>query len=483
MQAAPYTQSDKRPWRQLLIGVSRAVLDVCEVIELVASKRCTVLISGETGTGKEVVARALHAASDRSTVPMVAVNCTALPSNLAETELFGHAKGAFTGAHAGRIGRFEQAHRGTIFLDEIGDLPLDVQPKLLRVLQEHELQRIGSSETIKVDVRVIAASNVNLEAAVRERRFREDLYYRLNVVPIQLPALRERPEDIPLLLEHFLKKIHITEGGPLKQISDETVEFLRRLDWPGNIRQLEHAVQMAAALSGDRSLLVLDDFKTRQSIRSVHSGRGEQHISLTIPQGGIDFDQVVGNFERSLLNQALAVSGGNKARAADLLRIKRTTLLAKLKSFEERENGLCTPIPAPRAPAGLAASSTALVIEQDPSVLKLITRTLEAEGYRVLGAETNSAAVELFRCWKTHICLLVLDPSGTEEERSAPSWSELAPDLPTVEISRTTSRTHFGLHQRAKKALSCPFSPEQLRTALHELGRSATPAVETECCA
>jgi len=214
----------------------------------------------------------------------------------------------------------------------------------------------------------------------------------------------------------------------------------------------------------------------------VYPERGQQHISLTIPQGGIDFDQVVGNFERSLLNQALAVSGGNKARAADLLRIKRTTLLAKLKSFEERENGACVAIPA-SPPVSLAASSTALVIEQDASVFKLIARTLEAEGYRVLGAENSSAAVELFRCWKTHIGLLVLDMSTNDAERSAPSWSELAPDLPTVEISRSTGRTHLGLRHRSKRVLSCPFSAEQLRSALHELSKSVTPTVETECCA
>ncbi len=481
MQPVPYIQSDERPWRQFLIGASRAVLDVCEVIELVASRRCTVLISGETGTGKEVVARALHAASDRSAVPMVAVNCTAMPSNLAETELFGHAKGAFTGAHAARVGRFEQAHRGTIFLDEIGDLPLDVQPKLLRVLQEHELQRIGSSETVRVDVRVIAASNVDLETAVRERRFREDLYYRLNVVPIHLPSLRERSEDIPLLLEYFLAKIQATEGGSPKRISGDAAQLLQRLDWPGNIRQLEHAVQMAVALSGDRTLLVPNDFKARQSVRSLHPERGE-HLSLTIPQGGLDFDQVVGNFERSLLNQALAVSGGNKARAADLLRIKRTTLLAKLKSFEERENGAHAAIPGSRSQAGTTAS-TALVIEQDASVLKLIANTLEAEGYRVLQAETMLAALELLRCWKNHISLLVLDLPDDQQEWPATSLSDLAPDIPTLEISSSATRARFGLHQHCKTILCYPFSSGQLKSALGELKTNAAPSIVTECCA
>ena len=238
------------PWRRFLIGNSRPMLQICQIIQLIASKRCTVLISGETGTGKEVIAKAIHAASNRAMQPMVSVNCTALPASLIETELFGHAKGAFTGAHASRLGRFEQAHRGSIFLDEIGDLPLDAQAKLLRVLQEQEFQRVGSSETVKVDVRVIAATNVDLEQAIRERKFREDLYYRLNVVPIHLPPLRERREDIPRLLQFFLEKIRAAEFAQPKQISDEAVAYLQAKDWPGNIRQLEHAVQMAFALSG-----------------------------------------------------------------------------------------------------------------------------------------------------------------------------------------------------------------------------------------
>lgn len=332
--------SKQSPWRDLLIGESGAMLQIYEIIQLVAAKRCTILISGETGTGKEVVARAIHTASNRAAFPMVSVNCTALPANLIETELFGHAKGAFTGAHASRMGRFEQAHRSTIFLDEIGDLPLDAQAKLLRVLQEQEFQRVGSSETVRVDVRVIAASNVDLEQAVRERRFREDLYYRLNVVPVHLPALRHRREDIPFLLQHFLEKIRTMESAAPKQISNEAVAYLQQLDWPGNIRQLEHAVQMAFALSGERRILFPGDFSNRR--RAVFEERAS-HAShlLPLPEHGLDFDAVVGSFELSLLNQALAASGGNKARAADLLKIKRTTLLAKMKSLTERSQPLC----------------------------------------------------------------------------------------------------------------------------------------------
>lgn len=316
---------------------------LCEVIKLIASKRVTVLISGETGTGKEVVARAIHAASSRFSRPMVAVNCTALPSSLIESELFGHAKGAFTGAHSERVGRFEQANRGTIFLDEIGDLPLEAQAKLLRVLQEQEFERVGSSETVRVDVRVIAASNVEIENAVQERRFREDLFYRLNVVPLHIPALRERREDIPLLLERFLEKTRMAESASSKRVSDEALEFLMQQDWPGNVRQLEHTVQMAFALSGDRVLLGPQDFILRGREQSKLHAVPVSPDSPTVRLGpeGLDFDLAVGQFERSLLNQALALSRGNKARAADLLRIKRTTLLAKMKAFDERQAPDC----------------------------------------------------------------------------------------------------------------------------------------------
>lgn len=309
------------------------MLEICDIIHLVASKRCTVLISGETGTGKEVIARAIHAASTRSAFPMVSVNCSALPTTLIETELFGHAKGAFTGAQTSRIGRFEQAHRGTIFLDEIGDLPLDAQAKLLRVLQEREFERVGSSETVRVDVRVIAASNLNLETAVQDRKFREDLYYRLNVVPIHMPPLRDRRDDIPLLLRHFLTSISEAEDMLPKQISDDAIEYLQGLDWPGNVRQLEHAVQMALALSGERDLLTIADFQPRYRPSNLCSVPEVRHL-VKLSKEGLDFDAVVGEFERSLLNQALVLTNGNKSQAADLLHIKRTTLLAKLKTYE-----------------------------------------------------------------------------------------------------------------------------------------------------
>jgi DNA-binding NtrC family response regulator len=235
----------QEPWRKYLVGDSPAMQNVAHIIRLVGSRRCTVLITGETGTGKEMVARALHMASPRSHLPMVAVNCSALPENLLEAELFGHVKGAFTGAWNQRIGRFEQAHRSTLFLDEIGDLPMELQAKLLRVLQEREFQRLGSSETVRVDVRVIAASNVDLTERILHGRFREDLYYRLNVVPIEMPPLRTRLKDIPLLVHHFIEKISRQEEIPPKDISYETLERLARYSWPGNVRQLENAVDSA----------------------------------------------------------------------------------------------------------------------------------------------------------------------------------------------------------------------------------------------
>ncbi len=322
------------------------MVQLCDVIQLIAARRVTVLVTGETGTGKEVVARAIHAAGNRSANPLVAVNCTALPANLVESELFGHVRGAFTGADRPRLGRFEQAHRGTIFLDEIGDLPLESQGKLLRVLQEQEFERVGSSETVKVDVRVIAATNVPLETAVRERRFREDLFYRLNVVPVHLTPLRERREDIPLLLEHFLEKIRSSEMSQPKSISAEAVAYLTEQAWPGNVRQLEHTVQRAFALSGSRDVIELNDFSPAATPLRVSNHLkiaprpvpvAAKETAVQVGQDGLDFEEVMENLERSLLQQALVLSGGNKARAADLLRIKRTTLLAKMKALEERQ--------------------------------------------------------------------------------------------------------------------------------------------------
>jgi DNA-binding NtrC family response regulator len=311
------------PWLKLLVGSSAAMLRTVEVIRLVGGRRSTILITGETGTGKEMVARAIHMASPRANLPMVTVNCNALPETLLEAELFGHVKGAFTGAIQQRVGRFEQAHRGTLFLDEIGDLPLDAQTKLLRVLQEREFQRIGSSETIRVDVRLIAATHVDLAERIRQGKFREDLYYRLNVVPIATPPLRQRLEDIPLLAHHFLEKICRQEEIPLRRLAAETLERLGAYSWPGNVRQLENAVERAVALSGVREVLSAYDFPLAIPVKAI-----------AVPETGLDFERTVGGIERQILQQALDKAGGNKTAAAEMLGLKRTTLAAKLKSLE-----------------------------------------------------------------------------------------------------------------------------------------------------
>jgi DNA-binding NtrC family response regulator len=318
-------------WKRFLVGESRAIQDVERIIRLVACRRCTVLIAGETGTGKEMVARAIHMASNRSDRVLVPVNCSAIPENLIEAELFGHTKGAFTGAAVQRIGRFEQAQGSTLFLDEISDLPIDLQPKLLRALQEREIQRLGSSETLKVDVRVIAATNANLAEKVKTNQFREDLFYRLNVVPIKMPPLRDRLSDIPMLVYHFVDKICRAEDIALKQVPRETIDRLSNHSWPGNIRELENAVEMAVVLSGDRKQLYPSDFP----LSSAADERISKEIQppMAVPDGEVDFERAVTDFERSILDQALRKAGGNKSIAANMLRLPRTTLISKLRAL------------------------------------------------------------------------------------------------------------------------------------------------------
>ena len=332
--AAP---ADER-WRNLLIGSSPAIERTIQIIRLVGARRATVLITGETGTGKEMVARAVHLASPRAHLPMVAVNCNALPENLLEAELFGHVKGAFTGAIQQRIGRFEQANRGTLFLDEVGDLPLDVQTKLLRVLQEREFQRIGSSETIRVDVRLIAATNVNLAEKVREGKFREDLFYRLNVVPISTPPLRERTEDIPLLARHFVEKICRIEEISAPEFAAETLARLQAYAWPGNVRQLENAVEMAVALSGGREILYPSDFAPLAASPTVPTPAlppgAFASAPIDVPDYGLDFENTISKIERQILEEALRKTKGNQTAAAHMLGLKRTTLAAKLRSLD-----------------------------------------------------------------------------------------------------------------------------------------------------
>ncbi len=333
MQRRP--KSDKivpmrESWTRLLVGDSHAMQQVNEVIRLVGSRRSTVLITGETGTGKEVVARSIHLASDRSHLPMVAVNCSAIPEHLLEAELFGHTRGAFTGAIAQRVGRFEQAHRSTIFLDEIADMPLELQAKLLRVLQEREIHRLGSSEPVAIDCRVIAATNSELKDAVDRGTFRRDLYYRLNVVPMRIPALRERMSDIPLLVSHFVEKICRLEDLPLKHVAAEAMEKFQSYTWPGNVRELEHAVERAIALSGERRVLYGTDFQLGSESDGLSAG---YPAMIEVPEDGMDFEETINRIERAILDQALRRCRGNKARAADLLRMKRTTLVSKVKAL------------------------------------------------------------------------------------------------------------------------------------------------------
>jgi DNA-binding NtrC family response regulator len=328
------TTPASEPWRAFLVGDGIAMESVAETIRLVGPRRCTVLITGETGTGKEMAARALHLASPRSRHPMVAINCSALPENLLEAELFGHTKGAFTGAANLRIGRFEQANQGSIFLDEIGDMPLELQAKLLRVLQDREVQRLGSSESIKIDVRVIAATNVDLQERVKQGRFRADLFYRLNVVPLRMPPLSSRTTDIPMLVSHFIRKICDAEGIPLRRLSPEALCRLCASPWPGNVRQLENAVEMAVAVSGDRDVLYPKDFGlTDSGPRSTITGAIPQY---PLPLSGpIHFDTAVSQFQLAILDTALRQSGGNKTVAAERLGIKRTTLIMKMRSLED----------------------------------------------------------------------------------------------------------------------------------------------------
>jgi DNA-binding NtrC family response regulator len=335
----PQVHQSREPekWETMLVGRSPAMQALREIIGKVGTRRCTVLITGETGTGKELAARALHMAGPRHRKPLVALNCSAVPDALLEAELFGHVRGAFTGAVQTRTGRFEQAQGGTLFLDEIGDLPFDLQAKLLRVLQERELQRLGSSETIRVDIRIVAATNCDLTEKVEQGRFREDLFYRLNVVPLQVPALRDRREDIPPLARHFAEKVCRLEGLSTKILNAEALERLAGFSWPGNVRQLENAIEMAVALSGERQVLGAADFPLSYptKVRREQNPEATNSSVVSVPDNGLDFQQTLASIERSMLQQALEKTGGNKKAAAQMLRLKRTTLSAKVRNFED----------------------------------------------------------------------------------------------------------------------------------------------------
>jgi two-component system NtrC family response regulator len=297
-----------------------AMAELLETALKVASSEATVLITGESGTGKEVMARLIHQHSPRKDNPMVAVNCTAIPDNLIESELFGHVKGAFTGAVANRKGRFQTAANGTLFLDEIGELKMDMQAKLLRAIQEREVEPVGSDRTEKVDVRIIAATNKDLLEAVTEGTFREDLYYRLGVIPLHLPPLRERREDIPGLAKHFLKKLDAPRGV---RFSDKAMKLLKNYDWPGNIRELQNSIERCL-------ILRKADIIEPEDLNLSKSPDGDTLEIPEIPADGLSLEE----FEKGLIIKAMQKSNGNRSQAARLLKIPRHVLIYRLEKFE-----------------------------------------------------------------------------------------------------------------------------------------------------
>jgi DNA-binding NtrC family response regulator len=309
-----------------VIGQGGSMQQVFQSLELIAPMNSTVLIQGETGTGKELIARTIHHNSPRADQRFVAFNAAAIPEPLAEAELFGHAKGAFTGAIASRVGRFELAHKGTLFIDEVALMSMSLQAKLLRALQEREIERVGESRPIKFDTRIVAATNMELKKMVRDGTFREDLYYRLNVIPITLPPLRERREDVALLARHFVGKSCKSNNLALKTLTQEAVRALMAYNWPGNIRQLENAIEHAVAMSGPEREIVPSTLPA-----DVLESSGSLLMpTVAIPDEGLNFQQVVQQLERELITRCLEKTSGNKRQAARLLQLSRTTLIDKL---------------------------------------------------------------------------------------------------------------------------------------------------------
>ncbi len=314
-----------------LVGRSAVMRSLFQLLETVASTSSTILISGETGTGKELAARAIHHNSPRRANRFVALNCSAIPETLLEAELFGHVRGAFTGAVGTRQGRLEQAHKGTLFLDEVGTMSPALQSKLLRVLQEREFERVGDSHTIRIDVRIIAATHSDLTKMVADGTFREDLFYRLNVIPVTLPPLRDRREDIPLLVQHFLQKLGAEQSPPrIVTMSQEALRRLMAHPWPGNVRQLENIVERAMAFSQGRAQIDVADLGPE--FQGIVSPGAE--TSAWFPEEGMDLERYIEGVELTLIKRSLERTHGNKVQAAKLLNLKRTTLIEKLKRLE-----------------------------------------------------------------------------------------------------------------------------------------------------
>ncbi|MEW6715858.1 MAG: sigma-54 dependent transcriptional regulator, partial [Nitrospirota bacterium] len=311
-----------------IIGKSPKMLSVAENIRKVAPTKSTVLLLGESGTGKELFARAIHELSPRKEDPFVTINCAAIPRELLESELFGYEKGAFTGAVERKLGKFELANNGTIFLDEIGEMDIVLQSKVLRALQEGEIERVGGTKPIKVDIRIIAASNKNLEASVAEKTFREDLYYRLSVFPLTIPPLRERREDIPALVEHFIAKYSLEMNIPQKSISHDAIDLLKSYSWKGNVRELENVIE--------RALILCDgDTITEKELRLNPSGYVESGLEAVPLDGTLDDSAkaALRIAESKRIRKALEDTGGNKSRAAELLKVSYKTLLTKIKDY------------------------------------------------------------------------------------------------------------------------------------------------------
>ena len=316
-----------------IIGQSGPVLKLLEMIKKISNSSSTVLVTGESGTGKELVAKSIHFNSEYNQGPFIPVHCGAIPKDLLESELFGHVKGSFTGAIKDRMGRFQLAKGGTLFLDEISTMDLSTQVKLLRVLQEKEFQPVGGDQTIPSQARVIAASNDNLELAVKKGLFRKDLYYRLNVIPISIPPLRERSEDIPLLIKHFIKIFNKSRTNKLKGLSESAMNYLCRYDWPGNIRELENMIERLCVLTETEMAKDID-------LPIKYRSGNNQPIQNTvdIPETGLDFNNTVNCFENELILQALKKTKWNRNQAAKLLKLNRTTLLEKIKKKGLKEN-------------------------------------------------------------------------------------------------------------------------------------------------